>query len=90
VFVDAIYGFEITHLLLLLLLLQVDTGVQISHPDLVDAIWTNPGEIPNNGKDDDNNGLIDDVNGWDFKGDDKTPYDDIYDDHGTHMAGESA
>ncbi|KAF6264076.1 peptidase S8/S53 domain-containing protein [Scenedesmus sp. NREL 46B-D3] len=65
----------------------VDTGVQISHPDLVDAIWTNPGEIPNNGIDDDNNGLIDDVNGWDFRGDDKTPYDDIYDDHGTHIAG---
>jgi subtilisin family serine protease len=69
------------------LLLQVDTGVQINHPDLANAIWTNPLEIPNNGKDDDNNGLIDDVNGWDFKNDDKTPYDDVYDDHGTHVAG---
>ncbi|WIA21831.1 hypothetical protein OEZ85_004207 [Tetradesmus obliquus] len=65
----------------------VDTGIQITHPDLAAAVWTNPGEIASNGVDDDNNGLIDDASGWDFRNDDKTPYDDIYDDHGTHVAG---
>ncbi len=44
----------------------IDSGVQIDHPDLKDNIWENKGEIPNNGKDDDRNGFIDDVNGWDF------------------------
>lgn len=46
----------------------VDNTVQINHPDLTNAIWTNTGEIPNNGLDDDNNGYIDDVNGWDAGG----------------------
>ena len=44
----------------------VDSGVQIDHPDLKDNIWVNVREIPNNRKDDDGNGFIDDVNGWDF------------------------
>ena len=44
----------------------VDSGVQIDHPDLANNIWRNPGEIPGNGRDDDNNGFIDDINGWDF------------------------
>lgn len=64
----------------------VDTGVQIDHPDLISNIWTNPGEIPNNGIDDDNNGYIDDVHGWDFKNDDNSVYD-RKDWHGTHVAG---
>jgi subtilisin family serine protease len=44
----------------------IDEGVDISHPDLAANIWTNPGEIPGNGVDDDGNGKVDDVNGWDF------------------------
>ncbi len=44
----------------------VDEGVQIDHPDLVDNIWTNPFEIAGNGIDDDGNGYVDDIHGWDF------------------------
>ncbi|SDW19640.1 S8 family peptidase [Aequorivita viscosa] len=46
----------------------IDSGVDIDHEDLVNVLWTNPGEIPNNGIDDDNNGFIDDVHGWNFIG----------------------
>jgi len=44
----------------------LDSGVQIDHPDLIDNIWHNDGEIPGNGIDDDSNGYIDDANGWNF------------------------
>ena len=47
----------------------VDSGIDIDHEDLNDVIWTNKGEIPNNGKDDDKNGYVDDVHGWNFLGD---------------------
>ncbi len=46
----------------------VDAGIDINHPDLKDVIWTNEDEIPNNGIDDDNNGYVDDVHGWNFLG----------------------
>lgn len=46
----------------------LDSGVDIEHEDLQGAIWVNTDEIPGNGKDDDNNGYIDDVNGWNFIG----------------------
>lgn len=46
----------------------IDSGVDIEHEDLKGKIWVNTNEIPENGKDDDNNGFIDDVNGWDFIG----------------------
>lgn len=46
----------------------IDSGVETDHPDLKDVIWTNPGEIPNNGIDDDKNGYVDDVHGWSFLG----------------------
>ena len=46
----------------------VDSGVDINHEDLKSIIWTNPKEIPNNGIDDDKNGYIDDVHGWNFLG----------------------
>jgi len=65
----------------------IDTGVQITHPDLADNIWVNPGEIPSNGIDDDGNGYVDDVNGWDFYNDNASVYDGPDDDHGTHVAG---
>jgi subtilisin family serine protease len=63
----------------------IDTGVDYNHPDLAANIWTNPGEIPNNGLDDDNNGYVDDVRGWDFANNDSDPMDDNL--HGTHVAG---
>ena len=47
----------------------IDSGTDIDHEDLDDVLWTNKGEIPNNGKDDDNNGYIDDIHGWNFLGD---------------------
>ncbi len=46
----------------------IDSGVDVEHEDLVGNIWVNKGEIPDNGKDDDGNGYIDDVNGWNFIG----------------------
>lgn len=46
----------------------IDSGVDINHEDLKSVIWTNKKEIPNNGKDDDKNGFVDDVHGWNFLG----------------------
>lgn len=46
----------------------LDSGVQVDHPGLMKNIWSNPNEVPNNGKDDDGNGYIDDVHGWNFIG----------------------
>lgn len=46
----------------------LDSGVQVDHPGLVKNIWSNPNEVPGNGKDDDGNGYIDDVHGWNFIG----------------------
>jgi len=63
----------------------IDTGVQYTHPDLAGNIWVNPGEIANNGIDDDNNGYIDDVYGWNFVSNNNRPLDD--NGHGTHVAG---
>ncbi len=47
----------------------IDSGIDIDHEDLQEVVWTNPNEILNNGKDDDNNGYVDDVHGWNFLGD---------------------
>ncbi len=65
----------------------IDSGVDFSHPDLADRMWRNPDEIPNNGRDDDRNSYVDDVNGWDFVRDDKTSFDAGDHPHGTHVAG---
>ena len=73
----------------------IDTGSYIFHPDLFPHVWTNPGEIPNNGVDDDGNGYVDDVYGWDWFNGDNTVWDpnerDSYgylnDEHGTHTSG---
>ena len=63
----------------------IDTGIDSTHEDLQANIWHNPGEIPGNGIDDDGNGFIDDVYGWDFVNNDNDPFDD--NGHGTHVAG---
>ncbi len=63
----------------------IDTGVDYLHPDLASNIWVNPGEIAGDGIDNDNNGYIDDVNGFDFINGDADPMDDQG--HGTHVAG---
>lgn len=65
-------------------ILTVDDGVSNDHPDLANQIWTNPGEIPGNLVDDEGDGYVDDVWGWDFFADDDTPYGTQ---HGTHTAG---
>ena len=66
----------------------IDTGVDINHPELAGKIWTNSGEIPGNGLDDDENGYVDDVQGWDFVHGDNSVYDtSVEDNHGTHVAG---
>jgi subtilisin family serine protease len=63
----------------------IDTGVDYNHPDIDDNMWTNPGETPDNGVDDDGNGFVDDYYGYDFVNEDGDPFDDFF--HGTHVAG---
>jgi serine protease len=71
----------------------VDTGVDWDHADLAANIWNNADETPGNGADDDGNGYVDDVRGWDFYGTSGTPDNDPDEDaadHGTHVAGIAA
>ncbi|MCA2945498.1 S8 family serine peptidase, partial [Microcystis sp. M011S1] len=63
----------------------LDTGVDYNHPDLAGNIWTNPGEIAGDGIDNDGNGYIDDIRGWDFAYNDNNPSD--VQGHGTHVSG---
>lgn len=63
----------------------IDTGIDYTHPDLAANMWINPGEIPENGIDEDGNGYIDDVYGYDFGDSDSDPMDSWG--HGTHVAG---
>jgi uncharacterized repeat protein (TIGR01451 family) len=66
----------------------IDSGIDINHRDLKDNIFVNTAEVPNNNIDDDNNGFVDDVNGWDFLHHDRTVFDNADEDsHGTHVAG---
>jgi thermitase len=63
----------------------IDSGMHLTHPDLAARLWVNPGEIAGNGLDDDGNGYVDDVHGWDLVDDDAHPQD--LHGHGTHVAG---
>jgi hypothetical protein len=64
---------------------NVDSGIRVTHCDLVNRLWVNPGEIPGNGIDDDGNGYVDDVNGWSFATGNNVLTDS--DGHGTNTAG---
>lgn len=73
----------------------LDTGLDITHEDIAENLWVNTKEIADNKKDDDGNGFVDDVNGWDFIDNDNTPSPNPSDDaskealnHGTLVAGE--
>jgi len=63
----------------------IDTGLFVDHPDIKKNVWVNSAEIPDNGIDDDANGKIDDINGWDFANKDNQP-NDVHG-HGTHVSG---
>ncbi|MGD1717688.1 S8 family serine peptidase [Dapis sp. BLCC M172] len=63
----------------------IDSGVDYTHPELIGQMWNNSNEIPNNNIDDDGNGYVDDVQGWDFVDNDNDPMDE--EGHGTHIAG---
>lgn len=65
----------------------IDEGYMFSHTDLASNAGTNPGEIAGNGIDDDRNGYVDDVRGWDFTDNTSSVFDGAGDDHGTHVAG---
>jgi subtilisin family serine protease len=63
----------------------IDTGVNYNHADLAANMWTNSDEVAGNGVDDDANGFIDDIRGWDFVSNDNNPIDD--NNHGSHVSG---
>ena len=65
----------------------IDTGADTAHPDLQNSLWTNPGEIPGDGIDNDGNGYIDDIHGWNFYMEQPSLCSGNEDSHGTHTAG---
>lgn len=65
----------------------IDTGVDSSHPDLTGSMWVNEDEIPGDGIDNDGNGYVDDINGWNFMDHANEIYKGAEDNHGTHAAG---
>lgn len=93
--IDALEAWDITQGEDDIVVAVIDTGIDIYHPELEEKIWVNTGETPDNGIDDDHNGYVDDINGWDFSGygsgddiGDPKVFDNAkYDDHGTHVAG---
>jgi len=65
----------------------IDEGYMFSHPDLAANAFKNPGDSTADGFDNDGNGLVDDIYGWDFDGNNSSVFDGAGDDHGTHVAG---
>ncbi|HTK31544.1 MAG TPA: S8 family serine peptidase [Candidatus Saccharimonadaceae bacterium] len=92
------HAWDVTHGSSAITIGIMDTGVDLTHPDLAAQIWTNAGEIPGNGIDDDGDGYIDDVHGWDFGNNDNDPEPEpMFDEngidiafHGTFVAGLAA
>jgi hypothetical protein len=68
-----------------IVVVDIDTGIDYNHEDLAANVWTNPGEIAGNGIDDDANGYVDDIHGYDFNNMDSDPFDG--NDHGSHTGG---
>ncbi len=83
--VNALKAWQVTTGRKEVLIAVIDTGIDYTHPDLAANMWKNEKEIPGNAKDDDGNGFVDDVYGYDFANHDADPMDDNR--HGTHCAG---
>ena len=83
--IDALEAWNVTTGSSSTIVAVIDTGVDYTHPDLATNIWVNSDEIAGNGIDDDGNGYIDDIHGYDFVNNDGDPMDD--NSHGTHVSG---